>query len=330
MVAVTPAAVAREIVERCGKGVADDPMLADFAAIGALMTDGPLCLRHLRQLNDALFARCERDPKIFNTLFTVRKGGLFGKDRTVLKPHPHERYGGSKGFVVHKHHKLLTSVLDEHEAKSGFNTGRIPVDLPADAPGPDEREMPARTPTLSRFVYGDDFRKYLFQYAYHWKDTGVGASHGEFTHRLQWYVIVEHAAASGFLKHRPLELFAACALRRWRFEDGSQSGVWDLIVDKNGDKEETFRRPEFLHGFLVAAADRKHEDHGWLWLLAQLVRGRSNKRRIDAGRREQEGKSSGEIDVPEDAERRGVMFVRNPETGRFDETEGSIFWKAKG
>ncbi|MFO7856165.1 MAG: LirA/MavJ family T4SS effector [Paracoccaceae bacterium] len=331
MVAVSKEAVRREIVEACGDRIKKDPMLEDFARIGALMTEGPLCVGYLSRLNDALFDACKRDPQIGTSLLKVRKGGLLGKDRTVLRKHPDPRYRGRKGFVVHKHRKLLTAALEMHEARAGFNTGRIPVELPDDAPGPDARPTPARPPTLSRVVYGPDFRKYLFQYAYHWKDTGVGASHGEFTHRLQWYVIVEHAAAStGFLKHEPLELFAACAFDRWRFEKVPNRGVWDLIVDRTGEDETTFRRPEFMHRFLIDAADRKHPDHEALWLLAQLIRGRSDKRRIEMEAAAEQGKSSGEIDVPEDAERRGVMYVRNPQAkGGFDETEGSIFWKAK-
>jgi Family of unknown function (DUF5636) len=113
---------------------------------------------------------------------------------------------------------------------------------------------------------------------YHWKDAGVGWKHGEFTHRIQWYIILEFLRKNpNWLNHEPLDLFRACALQKWRHASDPSKGVWDNIFDDLTSKN-TFRSPETLHGFLKDAADPKHTDHSRVWFLAQLVLGRAAKR----------------------------------------------------
>lgn len=94
-----------------------------------------------------------------------------------------------KVWAIHKHHKVMTSFLTQYEAEAGFNTGILPPELKTDElPG----KLPVGPATLTAFVSAGDFRKYLFQYAYHWKDAGVGWNHGEFTHRIHWYIVRTH------------------------------------------------------------------------------------------------------------------------------------------
>ena len=135
--------------------------------------------------------------------------------------------------------------------------------------------LPAK---LTSFVNPTQFRTYLFQYAYHWKDAGVGWNHGEFTHRIHWYIVLEHLRSNpNWLENKPLELFRACALPQWRQAKDPNKGVWDNIFDDLGSKD-TFRSPETLHGYLKSAAEPEHADHEQLWFLSQLIAGRAAKR----------------------------------------------------
>jgi hypothetical protein len=180
-----------------------------------------------------------------------------------------------KVFAIHKHHKVMTSFFAQYEAKAGFNTGMLPDSLQTG-------ELPAQLPnspaTLTAFVNPTQFRKYLFQYGYHWKDAGVGWNHGEFTHRIHWYIVLEHLKKNpNWLEHKPIDLFRACALPQWRHTKDPNQGVWDDIFDDLSSKD-TFRSPETLHGYLKLAADPAHPDHEAIWFLAQLVLGRAAKR----------------------------------------------------
>jgi hypothetical protein len=179
-----------------GEQVADEPMFGDFCRIGSLLTDEGPCLAHLEQLNQALVTRAEQ------------RGVLKAMtQRTLLAPPKLKSVGeavtddGDK-VPIHKHHKVLTSFFDEFEAQNGFNTGRLPIDLQTD----EMPVLPERAPKLIAFVSPAYFRKYLFQYAYHWKDAGVGWNHGEFTHRIHWYLVLRHLQTNGdWLTHKPLD-----------------------------------------------------------------------------------------------------------------------------
>ena len=245
-------------------------MFDDFCAIGSFLTDEAACMRHLTTLNDALVQHAEQRG-VLSKMTTFK---LVGQSHT-LKSHGKATDDFGDKYTIHKHHKVLSSFLETFEGQHGFNTGRLPIEL-ADDELP--AQLPARAPALVAFVSAADFRKYLFQYGYHWKDAGVGWKHGEFTHRIHWYMVLEELRTQpNWLRNEPLDLFRACALPLWRHAKATDKGVWDDVFDDLPSKD-SFRSPETLHKFLKDAADPKDPNHKPLWFLSQLILGRAAKR----------------------------------------------------
>lgn len=257
------------IKSRHENAFAGDPMFADFCAIGSFLTDENACLGHLRNLNDALVQHAQ-NRGVLKQMTTFRLGGASHTLKTQSKV-----VDDGVEYRIHKHHKVLTSFFGAYEGQAGFNTGTLPVELRTDELKP---QLPGRAPALTGFVTAADFRKFLFQYAYHWKDAGVGWNHGEFTHRIHWYLVLEELKAKpNWLANKPLDLFRACALPQWRHAKATDKGVWDDVFDDLASKD-TFRSPETLHKFLKGAAAPESPEHKPLWLLAQLIMGRAAKR----------------------------------------------------
>jgi hypothetical protein len=83
------------------------------------------------------------------------------------------------------------------------------------------------------------------------KDYGAGVKHGEFTHRLQWHVIMAVATES-FTRpiargwdHSPFDLYTSLGKQQnW--------GIWTRLLDKPGDG--TFTHPDSFHQWLLQNA----------------------------------------------------------------------------
>ncbi|MBE7157647.1 MAG: hypothetical protein INR62_04295 [Rhodospirillales bacterium] len=251
------------------------PDLNDYAKIGSLMTDLPRVEATLSLLNSQLRVRAASEKMIVKT-----------DGRESLK---HE----ADGTV--KHHKILTDLLAASENAAGFNqgighrTGGLPrfiqgLTKPFKPSKPSEPYRPSGPATLTGLVKSQDFKNCLLKHAYHWKDSGFGGSHGEFTHRLQWYVITkEYELGNLVLGKRPVELFKRLAEPE-TFGEG-EDNLWVLLVDYAGSAvgdvelskriSSTYRKPETLHAFLKKEETQQRED---LWVLSQLIAGRSKKR----------------------------------------------------
>lgn len=151
--------------------------LEDYAKIFSLMTDKERCLAHLGKLNTVLVTRADNAH--------IRKKNVFGRGTRQLKSEEvtytadNEERSTYKG-TFKKHGNILRDYLDQWEATQGFNAeGQIEGGI----------ELPGKAPLLTGFVQPDNFRKYLLKHGFHWTDIGVAANHGEFTHRLHWYII---------------------------------------------------------------------------------------------------------------------------------------------
>jgi hypothetical protein len=112
----------------------------------------------------------------------------------------------------------------------------------------------------------DDFHYYI-RCGYVLKDFGAGVKHGEFTHRLQWHVIMS-VATMGFTRaiaiqweHSPFELYTSLGKER-------NQGIWGMLLDQRGDG--TFSHPDSFHEWLLQEAPAS--------IQSFLVR-RENKRR---------------------------------------------------
>lgn len=94
------------------------------------------------------------------------------------------------------------------------------------------------------------------------KDYGAGVKHGEFTHRLQWHVLMR-VITDGFTRpfrkgwdHSPLELYVSLGMKQ-------NQGVWFQLLDQPGDGD--FDHPDSFHqwvlnsglGNIVAAVSKR-------------------------------------------------------------------------
>jgi hypothetical protein len=152
---------------------------------------------------------------------------------------------------------VLTTVLTKHEKELGFAIG-------SDSRG---REC---APTYLGYVGPEEFRQRLTE-GMQFKDPTVPGGHGEFTHRIQWYLItkevkppeggwVEFYKWIGEIKHtvEPDE-DKGNPSRKDYWKD---LGLWDVVVDRNKSdranangpyntaRETDFRSPENLHHYI--------------------------------------------------------------------------------
>ncbi len=96
----------------------------------------------------------------------------------------------------------------------------------------------------------EDFYHYI-RCGYVLKDYGAGVKHGEFTHRLQWHVIMAVATerfsrgvARGW-DHSPFDLYISLGERQNR-------DIWGFLLDNSGDGE--FTHPDSFHQWLLQEA----------------------------------------------------------------------------
>jgi hypothetical protein len=112
----------------------------------------------------------------------------------------------------------------------------------------------------------DDFYFYIRR-GYVLKDYGAGVKHGEFTHRLQWHVLMR-VITNDFTTprrkewdHSPLELYVSLGMKQ-------NHGAWVRLFDERGDGD--FNHPDSLHQWVLESD---------LGNLAGMVRRRETKRR---------------------------------------------------
>lgn len=308
-----------------------EPYLDDFSKIASLMTDVESCRPYLARLSAQLSILCQERKMI-------AKAAVPGEARSALKTKTYRHKGVSESTTVVKHKKVFTDFFRDWENQHGFNKGVAQVEGGRPSRPTQMISLPARPPTLTEFVAPADFRKFLLKHGYHWKDAGVGGSHGEFTHRIHWYVICEYAMATpNWLTHTPVALFRLCGEPDTFFPYGDK-GVWDYLVDSgsmnlfpaslrdtgainpNHNQPNYFRCPETLHSYLCSNENRSSVD---LWCLSYLIWGRAAKRRFVGAQRTTEDLQR----YIQKHDRKGNLTVVGFKTGEGVDTHGTIMWK---
>jgi len=215
----------------------------------------------------------------------VERLDLSARGKTVV-----DAYQGPKYYGAMKH------VLERHETIWGFSMPKL-------------WGLPAQT-VLTGFVHPESFEQLLLAQARHWKDPGTTLEHGEYTHRLQWWIICRETELRGpyALKGAPVDRFKQVAKYRslfWRDrvlkelkmapEDAEglpgltrrelERTLWDYLFDAVQPGNErgggtavttTFRSPQVLNLYLTSA-DVVKQHPGVLLLHCYLVH-RYNKR----------------------------------------------------
>ncbi|MEY4748935.1 MAG: hypothetical protein RIQ60_1149 [Pseudomonadota bacterium] len=270
----------------------NDAYTGDVARIGSVLSSQDVCEHYSQQLNDALVAYAKRTG-VFDTMTKWRAFGRERKELTTPKGVGSTRHSTTLDegmdseleFTArrHKHHKVLSGFLTEFEAGQGFNQGAYEFET-KNKLGNDVTlaTTPGKAVTLPGFVPPMAFRQELLAKARHFKDPGVSTLHGEFTHRIQWYIVCEYAAQSKLLEHAPADIFKACA-RPVFCEGFNNSSVWDLVFEGGGIAKD-FRKPEAVTEYFLRVSRPDHPRHGDLWFLAALMEGRYAKRAIEKAR----------------------------------------------
>jgi hypothetical protein len=159
----------------------------------------------------------------------------------------------------------LAGHLDAFEKRQGFNAGPASHEQMAErvsggAANSDEHAPAApigdKPPVLIGFVEPDVFVNFLIKYGYQWVDPGAGVDHGEFTHRIQWYLIAREIDKNG-IDPRGLsliEIYTAIAdagLRERPAVDGRtiRQSLWDVLVDRlrTNDRRAAEAFPETMY-----------------------------------------------------------------------------------
>ncbi len=123
--------------------------------------------------------------------------------------------------------KILTEELQSCEAKYGFT----------------------QAPTYWKVLSAETFGQFS-QMGALFKDVGAGFQHGDFTHRIQWYVALFHLT-NGFssnpnLANSPSQLLTKIntqkhqVLKKGDWPSNQQSGfggLWDAVFDRNNQPE---------------------------------------------------------------------------------------------
>jgi len=219
--------LAKEIVDTF-PALKDKPLLVEkFARMGALLEDKKLVLKQLCRLEAEV--SLEYQMILYNRELEFK----------------HNKPG--------KYYHALRKVLERQESKYGFNASE---NLFKTKPAP---------LTLTGFVPPDVFSNVLLKLGYHWKDPGAGAAHGEYTHRIQWYIFTTSGASNGT---HALEMFKAMGdpecCTRMKDKEGKEKAItmWDYIVDcfetnaESVPTSDSARAPNYLMTFMLDNRDK--------------------------------------------------------------------------
>ncbi len=144
---------------------------------------------------------------------------------------------------------LVTQEMTLVEIECGFNTFAL-----APRPG---YQAGAKVQTYTRFMSSEAFLHEVFLRR-HWKDPTVPGDHGEYSHRLQWYLICTQLRDE--IKRQPADVFSDIGPVLRTENDKSGYGLWFALFDREGAPPAPFRvapgvddcrSPEDLTRFLI-------------------------------------------------------------------------------
>ena len=262
----------------------------DFCQIGALLTDEVRCLTHFDKLEKRLVARlqeltAEELEKTLPKLKEIQRIGLktaadwpeSPDTPTTAEEEELKKLTQWADRQKFKFHGVLDRVLGELEHDWGF--GRIEGRV-----------------SLDGFVHPASFTELLLSKKRHWKDPGADPIHGEYSHRLQWFLICSEWASHGpyKLKKEPVSRFAATAAyakqhpKKMPYEGAGIEftlvTMWDFLCDcvrswspqkDTNFISDSFRSPEYLNLYLTDPAGRAKDRFP---VLSAYLTQRFNKR----------------------------------------------------
>jgi Family of unknown function (DUF5636) len=284
--------------------------LADYCTIGSLLTDHEACLEHLRVLNDKM--QDDLQQQLAKQVAEARNGFRVNQPLAqygqldAVRVGAIVRTGGQNDnldlSMLPKFYGILQRVLQREENRDGFNSTEVA--LPLELLG---KAKVGQTPTLTGFFHPESFNAILLKQGYHWKDPGAGIAHGEFTHRIQWFIIGRASQSGAYAtRYNPIKLYQSLALppcigtSTWVDSKTDAATIasrmqgvpevfgkrtmWDLLVDcitdsskAFGPRSPTFRCPEVLNLALINGGGKQWIKDN-LPVLSNYLRARNTKR----------------------------------------------------
>lgn len=266
----------------------------DYAKIGAFLTRKEYVLEKLEPLERKLRALAKENIRTHSITPEV------GQGKTI-----YDTVGVTK--------KILDRALQDVETQAGFNsakygllhsrstfgtTSTAEVDLKADGRtgnGAQNVKLPAGVPKIVGPIDSMDFMV-LLKHGYAFKDVGAESGHGEFTHRLQWYAIIQAKDEIG-LTNEPIKLYKEMWFSRTRGTHNlgqHKLYMWVALLDNfqseaeaiNSDTlawcSKTFNSPEFMNACLMNTngngMDLDEQNMSNLFVLRRLLKKRALKR----------------------------------------------------
>jgi Family of unknown function (DUF5636) len=283
----------------------------DYCQIGALLTDSARCHKHLMALDSALrsemgilpgLAGAKKIPTL-QALESPRppdslKAKLPGPKSNLPREKQIEAAvdafkawrntaEGQKYSV--KFNSVLQRVLQRQEERYGFKGAQLDDELEVPVQNAAVTQKKITSPVLTGFVKAPAFKAHLLQQKRHWKDPGARPTHGEFTHRLQWWIVMQEkdlgSGAAYPIRGDVSKRFAQ--LVKYPYHPEGVGGVadkdgrmmWDYLFDcfTNGPPRsaDSYRTPDNLHSAVMSGVGGT--------LLQAMIVARHNKRMIMIG-----------------------------------------------
>lgn len=180
---------------------------------------------------------------------------------------------------------VLFTLLAKWAQENGFNQGgKVFVKKESNSNNTRELiDLPKTIPDIGNILTPRVFTNLLLRYGYFAKDPGAGALHSDFTHTLQFYVLIEENKINKFLNHSFIELYKFMGSEKCvNFGKGTDSYIsvfeilfdrfyaFDKLIDGNGNP---FRNPDFFNVWIAECVDEHH-----LTTLSQFMKKRIAKR----------------------------------------------------
>jgi hypothetical protein len=223
------------------KTIDQDPYFEQYDQIGKVLTDEQTVTQALMELQARMLKQVG-GPAARLTRFIAFLKPPKVQDEAILD-YFKGRYAGKE--VPEKNRnlsKLLTNALAEVENDYGFKECGDPV-------------------TLTGGIDGEVFANELIQKGKRWKDVGVPGTHGEHTHRIQWYI------AGRVLGKKTLAVYQHIGKWFWKREGAEPKylSLWDALFDRAGGTTNPFapfndtdlRRPEKLCNWILLPKNKE-------------------------------------------------------------------------
>lgn len=241
----------------------NDEYLDDFGRIGEFLSQQDKVKVGVKVLEDNLIARLQRRLSASGELSDDNLKAAQSYFITSAFRAAGTRRPRSQAYENYSH--LLSEELSAGEIESG-----LAVDAPSLLVSQNSQN---KVDVMVGFVAAKTFLEQVAK-GRHWKDPGAKPDHGDYTHRIQWYLITKQLK----LKHPAGVVFAATGKYSAKL-DGIEMSVFTFLVDRyqrgsgapSGKDSTDFRCPEYLNRWIISQGIA-------FPLLSSILAGRRQKR----------------------------------------------------